>query len=167
MENANFYLLFLTALIPILLAYIWYHPSVFGTKLATATGQATNQIGVGNNLKRLPFLYLFGLLLSYIVLLLAVHQIGPFLLFFGERAMEDPSYEAHAFLKDFVVQFGDRHRTFGHGMLHGTEIGLFTSLALVGATAMIEGFSMQKAWIHVGFWTVSCALIGGVLGAFF
>jgi len=167
MENANLYLLFLTAFIPIIVGALWYHPSLFGERVAGAVGQSSNQIGILNNPKKLPFLYLFGLLMSYIVLLLAIHQVGPFLLFLGEPEMANPAYEAHAFLEDFRAKFGDRHRSLGHGMLHGTEIGLFTGLALIGTTAMIEGQSMKRAWVHIGFWVVSCALIGGVLSAFF
>lgn len=167
MEQVNFYMLPIAALIPLILGYVWYHPAVFGNRLAKNIGQSPDQIGTFGSFKKIGFVYLFSLLLSYIILLLSVHQLGAHLLFLGERQMEDPNYGAHAFLANFMEQYGERHRTFGHGVLHGLETGLFVSLALIGATTIIEGRPLKQVWPHIGFWVLCSALIGGVLAAFF
>ena len=167
MFQSNWYILSLIALFPLFIGYLWYHPKVFGGKLADQTGVDSNRIGVANNLKQVLLLYGFGLLLSYMLLVLSVHQVAPHLLFFLEPDMADPNFEGHAFLKNFLAEWGDRHRSFGHGVIHGAEAGLFWSLALLGTTAIAEGGTLKKIWIHIGFWVLTCALMGGTLGAYF
>lgn len=167
MLESNWYIIFFTAFLPLIIGYVWYHPKIFGGKLAKFSDNQLSNIGVTNNFKRAISIYGFGVLLSYMVLLLCVHQIGPHLLFFAESQMADPNYEAHAFLKNFLEQFGDRHRTFSHGLIHGFEMGLFWSIALLASTAFIEGQSLKKYWIHIGFWILTCMVMGGVLSAFF
>ncbi len=167
MLQSNWYIIFFTAFLPLIIGYIWYHPKVFGTRLSKLSGTELSEIGVAKNIKRTLSIYGFGILISYMVLILSVHQIAPHLLFLGEPQMTDPNYEAHAFLKNFLEQFGDRHRTFGHGVIHGFEIGLFWSVAILGSAAFVEGKALKKSWIHIGFWVLNCILIGGVLGAYF
>ena len=161
MFESNWYILFLTAFLPLIIGYIWYHPKVFGERLAKISGRDLSEIGVTNNLKRALSLYGFGVLISYLILVLSVHQVAPHLLFFGEPLMTDPNYEAHAFLQNFLEQFGDRHRSFGHGAIHGFETGLFASLTTLGFAAFAEGQSLKKSWIHIGFWVLTCTILGG------
>jgi len=66
MENANWFILPVAAIVPLLLGVIWYHPQVFGTSLAKVTGQSIQQI-TDYSVKRIGFTYLFGLLMAYIV----------------------------------------------------------------------------------------------------
>jgi len=162
--NSNWYFLFLAPIIPVALSFIWYHPSLFGKVVARNSGQAIGQIG---NLARIGWVYLFGLLIAYMTLVLTVHQIGPHLLFFGEPEMSNPDYPAHAFLANFIDQYGDRHRSFGHGMVHGSELSFLLSLGVLGSSAVMEGRPIKNVWVHVGFWAICGALMGGVLAANF
>ena len=166
-QQGNFQYLLLSALIPVVLGFIWYHPNVFGNRVANNAAQPVSQIGLMGNFKRIIWIYLFSMLLSYVILLLSVHQFGPHLLFFGESQMSDPNYGAHAFLANFMEQYGDRHRSFGHGVIHGAELGLFMGIALIGSTALMEGRTIKSMWLHIFFWLICMALMGGVLAAGF
>ena len=166
MELFNFYILLLTAFIPLIIGFIWYQPNVFGKKLAATTGASIEQITQPKSLGQLTLIYLFGLLLSYIMLLLSVHQIGVFQLFFLDSSFADTSSEFRSFTNDFLAKYGSRHRTFGHGMIHGAEASFFFSLAILGISALLTGKSLKSIWVHVGFWVVTCSLIAGVICAF-
>jgi hypothetical protein len=60
---------------------------------------------------------------------------------------------------------GNDFRTFKHGALHGFFSGLFIALPILGTNALFE----QKGWkyilINVGCWTITLALMGGLLYA--
>ncbi len=166
MELFNFYILPITAFIPLVIGFIWYRPNVFGTKLAETTGESIEQISQPKNIGQIALIYLFGLLLSYIMTLVSVHQIGVFQLFFLESSFADTSSEFRSFTNDFLAQYGTRHRTFGHGIIHGAEASFFFSLAILGISALLTGKSLKSIWVHVGFWVVTCSLIAGVNCAF-
>ena len=167
MLNSNWYLIFLTAAIPVIIGYIYYHPTVMGNRLSKISGIDINDIGSTKNIKRIFSIYGLGLLISYLLLVLCVHQVPAHLLFLAEPQMADPNFEGHAFLQSFMEQVGDRHRSITHGMIHGLETGLFMGVAVLGATALIEGKSFKKIWIHVGYWMLNCVIIGAIWGGYF
>ena len=166
MELFNFYILPITAFIPLIIGFIWYRPNVFGTRLAETTGAPIEQITQSKSMGQMVLVYLFGLLLSYIMMLVSVHQIGVFQLFFLESSFADASSEFRSFTNDFLAQYGTRHRTFGHGMIHGAEASFCFSLAILGISALLTGKSLKSIWVHVGFWVITCSLMAGVNCAF-
>ena len=166
MELFNFYVLPLSAFIPLIVGFIWYQPNVFGQRLADTTGESIQQISQPKSFGNIALIYLFGLLLSYIMTLVSVHQIGVFQLFFLDASFADTSSEFRTFTNDFLAQYGSRHRTFGHGIIHGAEASFFFSLAILGISALLTGKSLKTIWIHVGFWVVTCSLMAGINCAF-
>ncbi len=166
MELFNFYILPISAFIPLIIGFIWYRPNVFGTRLADTTGEPIEQISQPKSIGQIGLIYLFSLLLSYIMLAVSVHQIGVFQLFFLDPSFADASSEFKTFMTDFLAQYGSRHRTFGHGMIHGAEASFFFSLAILGISALLTGKSLKSIWVHVGFWVLTCSLMAGVNCAF-
>jgi len=166
MDLFNFYILPISALIPLILGGIWYQPKVFGTRLANSTGESIEQITQPKSIGKIALIYLFSLLLSYIMAAVSVHQLGVFQLFFLDANFVDASSEFRTFTNDFLAQYGERHRTFGHGMVHGAEASFFFSLAILGISALLTGKPLKSIWVHVGFWVVCCSLIAGINCAF-
>ncbi|MEM1124805.1 MAG: DUF1761 domain-containing protein [Bacteroidota bacterium] len=66
---------------------------------------------------------------------------------------------------ELMAQYGDHHRSFGHGALHGGIIALFAALPLIGINALFERRGWKYIWIHTGYWFITLALIGGLLCA--
>lgn len=163
MEQANWLIIPIAAILPLILGFIWYHPKVLGTKLAQMTGETPSNLSIG----KIALIYLFSLLLAYILTLMSVHQSAIFQLFFMDPDMANANSEFSVFMNDFMAKYGDRHRSFGHGMVHGAEAGLMFSLALIGISTLLQGKSLKPAWIHIGFWIVCCSLMGGLACAFF
>lgn len=162
----SFYILPISAFIPLILGFIWYRPNVFGTRLANATGESIEQITQPKSFGKIALIYLFSLLLSYIMMLVSVHQIGVFQLFFLDASFAEASSEFRTYTNEFLTEYGSRHRTFGHGMIHGAEASFFFGLATLGTSALLTGKPLKSIWIHLGFWVIACSLVAGINCAF-
>jgi len=79
MEQANWFIIPIAALVPLILGFIWYHPNVLGTKLAQITGEPVVK---KRPLGKIALIYLLSILLAYVLTLMSVHQSAIFQLFF-------------------------------------------------------------------------------------
>ncbi len=164
MPQPNWFIIPIAALVPLVLAMIWYHPSVMGKRLAKLNGgQTIGKLSIG----KVAIFYLFSFLLAYVLTLMSVHQSAIIQLFFMDPEFAKPGSQYAGFVKDFMETYGDRHRSFGHGMIHGAEAGLFFGLALLGGTAIMQNKPLKHIWIHLVFWILCCSLTAGVTCAFF
>ena len=162
----NFLIMALAALIPLVVGAVWYNPKVLGTAWMNANGfssdyQSKNKIGV-IMLLSFVFNFLFAMLLSTIV----IHQFGFFSTLMSDPSLTEVGSETYKFSQEFMERFGGNFRTFKHGALHGTMVGIFIVLPIVGTHALYESKGFKYIAIHVGYWMVSLALMGGVLCQF-
>ena len=84
----------------------------------------------------------------------------------NEPGFNEGTGEAFIYFQNFMATYGDRFRTFGHGALHGTMIGLFVVLPVMGTNALFERKSLKYVAINVGYWIVTLAIMGGILCQF-
>ena len=75
----------------------------------------------------------------------------------GDESNALPSYAA------FLADYSDAFRTFKHGALHGTLIGIFLVFPIILTNAMFERKSFKYALLNMGYWTITIALMGGIL----
>jgi hypothetical protein len=163
MVKMNFIVILLTALVPIIVGFVWYHPKVLGTAWMQSIGKTQDSIekeNAPNMVKILGFVYLFSLMFCFIYQFLCIHQFGAFGMIGGDETKALPSYTA--FMNDYVSAF----RTFKHGALHGGMSGLMLSFAFIGVSAMFENRGWKYLLIHVGYWTITGLLVGGILCQF-
>ncbi len=166
MPQFNFYILFLAALIPLLIGSVYYNPKVLGRAWMQAAGITNEQAMSRKPIVTFGLTYLFSLLLAYILGLFTIHQSSIFQLFLHDPGLAEAGTEVNTVITDFMSKYGDRHRTFGHGVIHGIEFSLFTGFAMIGINTLFEGRPMKYMWIHLVFWLICGALMGGVLCAF-
>lgn len=164
MEQANWLIIPITALLPLIIGYIWYHPKVFGTKLSVISGEPVIE---KLSFRNIGLIYFFSILLAYVLTLMSVHQSAIYQLFFMDPELANTNSEYYLFIEEFMSKYGGRHRSFGHGMIHGAEAGLLFGLALIGITTLMQNKPLKQVWIHIIFWVVCCSLMGGVLCEFF
>ena len=167
MEQPNWWILLVAALIPLALGSVWYNPKVFGKLWMKSANITEEEAMSGNKLKIFGLTYLFSIFAAYMLSVLSVHQSAMFQLFFGDPAMEDPSSETVMYLTNFIETYGDVHRTFTHGIIHGMEAGLLMGLPLIGISALFERRPAKYTLIHVGFYMLCFALMGGVICTYF
>jgi len=166
-EQPNWWLIPVVAVIPMIIGYIWYNQKLFGNAWMRAAEISEERAQSGNMIKIIGLSYLFCIFGTYILSLVCVHQAGIVQLFLGEAALKDPTSEMSVFINDFMSTYGDRHRTFGHGVIHGIEFALFIGLPFIGVHSLFERRPFKYVWIHLGYWIVSFAIMGGLLCAYF
>lgn len=150
----NWYILFISGIVPLLIGMIWYSKMGFGNAWMQASGMKEEDAKEINMPLVFGLTYVFGVMLSSVLMGLVIHQMGVF----STLANEDPSV-----FTDFMAKYGTNFRTFKHGMLHGAIGGLFLGLPIVGMSALFEKRGFKYIAIHVGFWMVSMILMGGII----
>lgn len=161
MEDINYWIIPLAALIPMVIGFIWYNPKVFGTAWMKGADMTDEKVKGGNMPLIFGLSYVFALLVAGAMLQMTIHQFG-----FHSLILEKDGTvsEAGMVLYNQVMEmYGDNYRTFGHGALHGTIGGLFIAFPILATNALFERKSWKYIWINVGYWVVSMALMGGLV----
>lgn len=153
----NFLAIFVAAIVPIVLGFIWYNPKVFGTAWAREAEMTEEKMKGGN----MPVIFLVSLVLSFILAFflqaLTNHQMGAYSLMGGDPALAKPSYEA------FMADYGNVFRTFKHGALHGAIAGIFMYIPVIAINGMFERKSWKYILINGMYWTISLAIMGAIV----
>ena len=85
--------------------------------------------------------------------------------FSSDPDFNDANSEIRKYFDDFMSKYGDRHRSFGHGAIHGTFAGLFGALPILGTNALFERKGFKYIAVNVGYWIITLALMGGLMCA--
>ena len=157
----NYLVILSTALIPLLVGFVWYNPKTFGGAWQRASG-VTQQTMEGANMGKIFGLtFLCGLLLAFVLPLLVIHQTGVHSALMP--TVDTAGSENFAYFASFMEKYGENFRTFKHGALHGFMSGLFIATPVLGVNALFERKSFTYVAINAGYWIVSMALMGGVI----
>lgn len=159
----NFYMFFIAAFIPLIIGSIYYSPKVFGTAWMRVNGFTEKDMESGNMVTILGLAYLLSIVAAFFVSGSTIHQSNILQMMMPE-VMESGSTAQKQF-NDLMAQYGDHHRSFGHGFLHGGIIALFAALPLIGINALFERRGWKYVWIHTGYWFITLGLMGGLLCA--
>ena len=164
----NWWLFLVTAFIPLLVGAVYYNERVVGGMWMRATGLNPERLRGGNMPVIFGMTYLFSIVVSAILSSLVIHQMAIGGLLLAQEGFAEPGSPLMNQLEALDADFGllTNHRTFGHGVLHGLEL----AIAFVGPIFAINALFERRRWnyvlIHVGYWAITLALMGGVLCAF-
>jgi len=161
----NFISIFVAALIPLVVGAIWYNKKVLGKAWMNASGITEEQIQSGNMAVIFGLTYLFGLFAALTLSSMVIHQYSIFSLMVSEPGFGEAGTEATKFYEEVMARLGDRHRTFGHGALHGGSAAITFALPILGIIAMFEKRNWKYVAIHTGYWFVTLLLMGGLMAA--
>ncbi|MFK7807835.1 MAG: DUF1761 domain-containing protein [Saprospiraceae bacterium] len=157
----NYYLFFLTALIPLIVGAVYYHDKVFGSAWKKVNGFSDEDLAGANMLVIFGSTYFLGVLLSVAASSFAIHQPAVFQMMMPE-VMVSGSAAEQQFL-DLMKNFGEHHRSFSHGAIHGGIMAVFFALPLLAINALFERRGWKYVFIHLGYWFICLILIGGIL----
>jgi len=159
----NFYMYFVTALIPLLVGSIYYHPKTLGSIWMKSNGFTEESLAAkgGNMAVILGLTYLLGVFLSMMFGNLTIHQSG--VVASAMHGSGELSAEAIADINAFFVKYGNSYRTFGHGAVHGVMYSLFIALPIISINAMFERRGWKYTAVHWGYWAIVLMLICGTL----
>jgi hypothetical protein len=163
----NIAIIFVAAAIPLIVGFLWYNNSFgFGKAWMQEIGMTEETLKQNfNPIKVFGFTYFFGLLLAGSLLPMVIHQMGLSSMLMGVPGIEDPTSEVGKCVSFLTDNYEHNFRTFKHGAFHGIMFGLFLGFAVVGITGLFERRTWRYIFIHVGYWVVTMALMGGVISA--
>lgn len=155
----------MTALIPLFVGAIYYNERIVGGAWMRATGLEAERLRQGNFAIIFGMTYLFSILVAVFLSSMVIHQMA-----LGSLLMEVHGWgESGSPVMQQLTELDEQtrlmslHRTFGHGALHGA----LTAIVFVGSVLAINALFERRRWnyvlIHVGYWTITLALMGGVL----
>jgi hypothetical protein len=164
--HTNWLIILLASIIPLIIGSIWYNPKVFGTAWMKATGLTKQQMQGSNMAKIFGLTFVYSFLIAMFMQVVVIHQMHVYSVLMNEPGLNDPTSEVGTFLKNFMDKYGNNFRTFKHGALHGTILGVFLSFPVLGINALFERRSFKYVLIHAGYWIVSFAIMGGIICAY-
>ena len=153
----NFYAVLVASLVTLLVGFVWYSPKVFGNIWMKETGMTEEKAKQSNMAKVFGLTIFYSLLLSLLMPVLVIHQMGALGMIGGDPAFAKPSYTA------FLADYGDAFRTFKHGALHGFMSGLFLALPITAINSLFEQKSWRYILINAGYWIVSMTIMGAII----
>ena len=139
--NPNFLALLAAAASSLVIGFVWYGP-LFGKAWMTASGMTEEKIKQGNMALIFGLSFVFACFLA--ITMWAQVMIGGGN---GEIHGQAP------------------YLTFKHGVLHGALMGIFVILPVLGTIALYERKSIKYVLIAAGYWTVTLAIMGGIINA--
>lgn len=149
----------LAAIIPVVIAAIWYNSKVFGKALERQTNTSIPTFG----LVHIVVSYVFSFLVSFGLLSYVNHQMSVMQLFFSRENFGQEGAESTVAFEQVARLVGDFHLSFGHGAVHGMMGAVVFVLPILVAIALRERHSYKYVLIHFGYWLACWVLMGGVL----
>jgi hypothetical protein len=159
----HWYILFIAALIPLVTGFIWYHPKVLGNAWMQSNGFTLESMQGANMPLIFGLTYLFGLMLATFLMPATIHQMHITSIFADDKTMTDPTSASAVYVADFMKDYGERFRTFKHGAFHGVLTALFGALPVISILALFERRGFKYVAIHVGYWIITLAIMGGLV----
>lgn len=158
--------LLVAALIPLLIGFVWYHPKTFGNFWMRVSGVTEEKLKTGNMAVIFILTYVLGFLMAAIMMSMVIHQTHLFSIFADTPSIDDPNSEIGKYFADLMAKYGTNFRTFKHGAFHGVLTGVLFVTPIIAINAMFERRGFKYIMVHVGYWIVTLALMGGTICQF-
>ena len=159
----NFIAIIGEAFITMIIGFLWYGPMLFQKAWMKEMNFTLKDLEGGNMLLIFGLSFVFSVLIAFFMQFLVIHQMGMYQTLMGEPGFAEGTGDVYAYFQDFASNYGDRFRTFKHGALHGVLTGLLFVMPIIGIKALFERKSFKYIAINVGYWTITLALMGGVV----
>jgi len=114
----------------------WYHPKVLGNAWMKASGVTEQQAQSGNMILIFGLAYLFSFFLAFAMNTWSIHQNSVYQLFVTDPSFNEAGSEIANYYANFVEKYSDRHRSFGHGAVHGGMAAIVFALPFIGILAL-------------------------------
>ncbi len=142
----NWIAIIVAGLVPTFMGYLWYGP-ILGKQWMDSTGHDADWYESKGGM---PMIIGTSIVLS--IFLAAV--IKMFIV---------TTHGDH--LETCIDLIEGSHNTFGHGLLHGAMYSAMWIIPLFVTNGMFERRGPKNYWIHIVYWIISCAIMGGIVDA--
>ena len=159
----NLPILAAAALIPMVMGFIWYNPKVLGTVWMQAADMTEEKMKGANMPLIFGLSYVLSFFLAVALNYVVIHQNHLFSILLEEPGFGEAGSEVQNYFDAFMAKYGGNFRTFIHGAFHGVIEGLLFVLPILGTNALFERKGFKYIAVNVGYWTITIALMGGVI----
>lgn len=159
-------LVFLTALVPLVIGFVYYSPMTFANIWMREAGLDENRLKSGSMAMIFGLTYFYSLMLTFFLQSMVIHQFHINSIVMNEAGFGDASSQVMMDVKNFMDKYGDNFRTFGHGALHGFISSVFFVLPVVAINALFERRSWKYILLHWGYWAITLLIMGGLICKF-
>lgn len=111
--------------------------------------------------------YVLSLFLAGALLMIVVHQYSIMGALQGSPGLGESGTDIQIYLEDFIRRFGNNHRNFSHGLLHGALAATFFALPIIVLNGLQFGYNWKNIWVQFGYWLLTLTIMGGVICHFF
>ena len=153
----NLLAILVAAVVPLVLGFLWYNPALFGNVWMRESGMTEEKMKSGNMAVIFGISLLLSFLLAFYTQFIVIHQMGALGMVGADLEAAQPSFQA------FMDDYGNAHRSFGHGALHGAMAGIFFVLPIMGTNGLFERKSWKHIFINVGYWTLALTIMGAIV----
>ena len=160
---ANLGIVALSALIPLIIGFIWYNPKVFGKAKMKASWLNEEKLKGANMPLIFGLCYVLSFLMGVMLFTLVVHQTEIYSVFMNKADFGQEGSATLNMIQSVMDEVGNDFRTFKHGALHGTILGICIILPIMAINALFECKGGRYIFINSGYWIGCLALMGGVL----
>lgn len=157
----NFWMFFITALIPLFVGAIWYSPKVMGTSWMRVNGFKEEDLEGANMAVIFGLCYVFGIFISLGLSGIVIHQPSVFQVMMPDVMVEGSAAQQQ--FNDFMATYGNNFRDWKHGAIHGIILSILLVLPLLAINALFERRGWKYIMIHFAYWLITLTLIGAVL----
>lgn len=157
----NWWMLLVVGLIPLFIGFFWYGKMLFADKWMAVNGFTESDLEGANMGLIFGLSYLFSVLVGFALSGIVIHQ-GAIMQTMIPDVLESGS-KAATLYSEVMASYGDAHRSFGHGALHGGIFTLFFVFPLIAINALFERRGWTYIMIHAGYWLICLILMGGIL----
>lgn len=161
----NYLVLLAATLVPLIVGFVWYNPKVFGNAWMRATGMTEEKAKGANVALIFSLTIIFAFFIAFTMQSVVIHQFSTFGILSQQPDYSEAGSESSNMFKRFMELYGNSYRTFKHGAFHGTLTAIFFIVPILGTNALFERKGFKYIAINGGYWTVSLALMGGIICA--
>lgn len=140
----NYLPIIVAGLVPMIVGAIYYGP-LLGKQWQSAAGLSDEDIASGN----MPLIYSLALLMSMFIS-------------FGINLLTELTHGSFGSDDSFIP--GSDYN-FGHGAFHGVTFACLTIIPALVIVSLFHRMTAKNILINVGYWIITCALIGGITDA--
>jgi hypothetical protein len=102
MMKINFLILMLSALVPLVMGFIWYNQKVFGNAWMKVAEVNEEKMKGANMLLVFILTFVFSFLISFVLQSIVIHQWSVYSVVMNEEALKDPNSELSVLLSKFM-----------------------------------------------------------------
>jgi len=166
MLEINFPAVLLSALIPLLVGFVYYNPKVFGTIWMKSAGVEPDAAKKANMGKILLTMILVSIPLAFVMQFIVVHQFHFYSMLANDPSLEVAGSPLNTFYMETMAKYGAEFRTFKHGAFHGSFSGLVIAMPIITINSLFENKNWKYILVHTGYWMITLGLMGGVISGF-